>query len=453
MSRPGATRARTASDRVPAALMALALALPPAFAAHAAESSCEDDAHPLLNGLCASASLTLDTFGTVHGGVRKDVAAIGQVALGLDADLGALAGLDGWTVHASAFGIYGRQPAATLTGSLAPPSNIEALSTFRLNELWVQRDLGPWGSIRLGQLAADSEFAAADAAGNLVNGTFGWSVGLAGALPSGGPAYPFAAPGVRLALGDPDAATGLRIGVFAGDPGGRYGDETDPQRHNRYGTNFSTSGGTFIIGEAVTGGTLPEGVEDGPRPWVAKLGFWYHTGGFDAQRWDDGGSSLADPASSGTPRRYGHNLGGYAIGEATVWRGAASSVALFGRVFAAPDDRNLISTQLDGGVAWRGPFGRADDTLSFGASWARVGDGARDLDRDLQAQGEDRVRRDSEAVLELNYDYAVVPGHLSLRPIVQWIIHPGAREPDDRVSDTRPLKDAVLLGLRATATF
>ncbi len=402
---------------------------------------------------CASVEVTVDALATLRGGVRQDAAAIGRAKLSLDTPEEGLFGMEGWSAHLSGFAIYGRQPAATLTGSLAPPSNIEALSTVRLFELWVQRDLGGWGSLRAGQLAADEEFATAGAAGNLINGTFGWPVILAGALPSGGPAYPLATPGIRLALGDPEAATGLRIGVFSGDPGGRYGDDTDPQRHNRYGTNFSTSGGTFIITEAVVGAPAPEDDKEGPRPWVAKVGFWYHTGGFDSQRLDSAGLSLADPASSGVPRRYGDNLGGYAIGEATVWRGEGSSVAVFARLFGAPANRNLISAQLDSGVAWRGPFGRADDTLSFGVSMARVGDDARALDRDRQAQGEDRVTRDMETVLELNYDYAVIPGQLSLRPVVQWIIHPAAREPDDRVSTTRPLKDAVLVGLRATATF
>lgn len=442
---PLPTRTRAGAAIILPVAAWLILPAPSALAACAEGTSLGDWA-------CASVELTLDALANVRGGVRQDAAAIGRAKFMLDTPEEGLFGLEAWSAHLSGFAIYGRQPAATLTGSLAPPSNIEALSTVRLFELWVQRDFGAWGSLRAGQLAADEEFATAGAAGNLINGTFGWPIILASALPSSGPAYPLATPGIRLALGDPEAATGLRIGVFSGDPGGRYGDDTDPQRHNRYGVNFSTSGGTLIIGEAVVGAPVPEGDKEGPRPWVAKVGFWCHTGGFDSQRWDDAGLSLADPASSGVPRRYGDNLGGYAIGEATVWRGEESSVALFARLFGAPSNRNLITAQIDTGVAWHGPFGRAGDTLSFGASVARVSDDARALDRDLQAQGEDRVTRDTETVVELNYDAAVTPW-LSLRPVAQWIIHPAAREPDDRVSTTRPLKDAVLVGLRATATF
>lgn len=446
-----ARRRRRASLRRPSIFLATALSLagtPPAFAAG---DACDEGQPVGEGGLCLSAETVLDMMGTVRGGVRRGAAATGLVRLGLDADLGTLAGLEGWRFHISAFGIHGRQPGATLTGSLAPPSNIEALSTFRLNELWLQRDLGGWGSIRFGQLPADSEFTGAEAAGMLISTAFGWPAMLANALPGGGPAYPLAVPGLRLALGDPEAGSGLRLGLFAGDPAGRPGEGTDPQRHNRYGTNFSFAGGALMMAEVVTGGAAPEG--GGPRPWVAKLGAWYHTAAADAQRRGADGLSLADPASSGLPRRYGQNYGGYAVGEATLWRGETGSLGFFARVFAAPSDRNLIATQMDAGLAWRGPFGRADDTLSFGVSLARIGSAARGLDRDRQAFGEERTRRDHETVLEVNYDFAVVPGHLSLRPVVQWIGHPAAREPDERVSATRPLKDALLLGLRVTATF
>lgn len=442
-----ACRRRRASARQ-AALLVAALSFPAALPAQA-EERCEEG-QPLADGLCLSAEAALDVLGNIRGGVRRGAAATGLIRLGLDADLDALAGLDGWRFHISAFGIYGRQPGPTLTGGLAPPSNIEALSTFRLNEIWLQRDLDGWGSIRFGHLAADSEFAGAETSGKLISTAFGWPAMLANALPGGGPAFPLAVPGLRLALGDPEAGSGLRFGLFAGDPAGRPGEATDPQRHNRYGTNFSLAGGALMMAEAVTGGTAPG---SGPRPWVAKLGAWYHTAGVDAQRRDAAGLSLADPAGSGVPQRYGQNYGGYAVGEATLWRGEAGSLGLFARVFAAPSDRNLIGLQMDAGLAWRGPFGRADDTLSFGVSLARIGSAARGLDRDRQAFGEERTRRDHETVLEVNYDFAVVPGHLSLRPVVQWIGHPGAREPDDRVSATRPLKDAFLLGLRVTATF
>ncbi|MBP0466314.1 carbohydrate porin [Roseomonas sp. PWR1] len=438
--------------RLRTTLAALALlALPAAPRAEETPPACESGT-ALAPGLCLAGTLTGDAMANVSGGIRRGAAAVGQLRLDLTADLGTLAGLDGWRMAASAFAIYGRQPTATRVGSLAPVSNIEALSTVRLFEFWAERSLGEWGSLRFGQLAADAEFAAASGAANLVNGTFGWPVALAGALPSGGPAYPLATPGIRLALGDPEGATGLRLGVFSGDPGGAYGEGTDPQRHNRYGTLFSTRGGAFYLAEAVTGGEAPEG-EDAPRPWVLKLGGWYHTGGFDSVRFDDAGLSLADPASSGTPRRFGNNYGGYAVAEATLWRGEEGWVSVFGRAFAQPGDRNAVDLQLDGGLAWRGPFGRGGDTLSLGVSWARIGARSRDFDRDLIAFGTTRPVRSHETVVELNYDAVVIEDRLSLRPLAQLLFNPAAGEPDERRDRTRALPDAVVLGMRAVLTF
>lgn len=439
--------------RSAAALLAAGLvATPPAALPARAEPPGCDEGHPLTAGLCFDAEATLDTFGNVSGGVRTGVAAIGQLRLGLSADLGALAGLEGWNARLSVVGIHGRQPTPTRIGSLAPVSSIEALPTVRLYEAWLERSLGDWGSIRLGQIAADGEFATLAAAETLVSGTFGWPVALAGALPSGGPAYPLPTPGIRISLGDPEGGTGARFGLFAGDPGGKYGEATDPQRHNRHGTNVGSPGGLFYMAEAVTGGAAPE-EGDGPRPWVLKIGGWYHNGGFDSVRLDENRLSLADPAGSGVPRRFPNNYGGYAVGEAVLWRGEGGHVAIFARGFIQPDDRNAAALQVDGGVAWCGPFGRENDTLALGMSWARIGAASRDFDQDLIAFGAIRPVRSHETVLELGYDAAVIADRLSLRPLVQVLFHPAAREPDERRNPERALPDAVLLGLRVVATF
>lgn len=402
------------------------------------------------SGLCLSLEATFDAVQNLRGGIRSGPAAIGQIRAGLTADFERMAGLEGWTGAVSVYGIYGRQPTPTRVGSLAPVSNIEALSTVRLYDLWLQRSFGEWGSIRFGQLAADSEFAVADAAANLVNGTFGWPVALAGALPAGGPAYPLATLGARLALGDPDGATGLRIAAFSGNPGGQYGVDTDPQRHNRYGTTFSTSGGMFAIAEAVTGGAAPD-EGDGPRSWVLKLGGWFHNGGLDSVLFDDAGLSLADPAGSGVPRRFANNYGLYGVGEVTLWRGEDGWLAAFGRAFTQPDDRNAVSWQVDGGLAWHGPFGRPEDTLSLGVSWARIGNESRDYDRDVNAFGTPWPVRNHETVLEANYDYTVIKDRLSIRPLVQVYLNPAAGEPNEQRGPDTSLPDAVVIGLRMVA--
>lgn len=427
------------------AVTVLALALPAA----ATGADC-DAGLTLRDGLCLSGEATIDAHWAARGGVRTGTTAIGQVRLVLSADLEAMLGLSGWRAEFSGFGILGRQVTLDRVGSLAPVSNIEALPTVRLFEAWIEAPLGGIGSLRFGQLAADSEFAGAFSAGTLTNGAFGWPVALAGALPSGGPAYPLATPGARLALGDLERGTGVRLGLFSGDPGGRYVD-SDAQRHNRHGLAFSRRGGALLLGELVTGGDAPD-PDDAPRRWVVTLGGWYHTGGFDDVRFDRAGLSLADPASSGVPRRYGNNYGGYAVGEVTVWRAAEGWVALFGRAFVQPGSRNAVSAQFDAGVAWRGPFGRNDDTLAVGVSWARIGAASRRFDQDQIAFGAVRPVRTHETVVEVSYE-ASVTEWLTVRPMVQVLFNPAAREPDPRRSATRALADAAVVGVRLSAAF
>lgn len=396
----------------------------------------------LGNGLCLATTGTLDLLGVLAGGVRRGEAAVGQLRVALDVDLAAAAGMEGWRAHVSVLGIAGRSLTATRLGSLSTASNIEAAPSIRLNELWLERTVENLGSLRFGQLAADAEFAVADSAGKLVNSNFGWPLAMAANLPAGGPAYPLPTLGARVALGDPEGGTGLRLGVFSGDPSGGGGDAgADPQRRNRHGVTFSTTGGAFLIGEVVTGAPAPV-VEGDVRAWSARLGGWLHTAEFSDFRSGPRG-----------PRRYDENYGGYAVAEVTVLRDRAESLTLFARAFAAPGDRNVVSLQVDGGLAWRAPLGQEGDTLSFGVTQARIGSAARQVDRDLVRRGVLAERRDRETVIELNYDRMVVENRLWVRPLVQYVVNPGASAPDDRVNPRRGLDDAWVVGLRLTATY
>jgi len=61
--------------------------------------------------------------------------------------------------------------------------------------------------------------------------------------------------------------------------------------------------------------------------------------------------------------------------------------------------------------------------------------------------------RDYEAILEITYQAEIKPGFL-VQPVFQYIAHPagGAVDPNDP-SQTRRIKDAVMLGVRSTITY
>jgi porin len=329
----------------------------------------------------------------------------------------------------------------------------------RLFTLWLEQSFfDEAASVRIGQLAADDEFVTSETAGGLINGTFGWFALAANNLPSGGPAYPLATPGIRL-QGQPTAGSTLRGAVFSGDPAGHPGD-SDPQRVNNSGTTFSFEGGTFWIGEAALainkekgGSTLAGGL-----PGTYKLGFWYHTGRFADQAVDENGLSLADPASSGTPRRHAGNWGVYGVADQKVWREPGTEdqgASLFLRLGGAPGDRNSIDLYVDGGAGWKGLIPTRDaDVLTLGIAFARVSRDARGLDRESRAfSGIDSPLRSHEAVIELSYAAEVVPG-LTVQPDLQYIFNPGGHvaDPGDPTG-VKTVRDALVLGVRTSFAF
>ena len=139
------------------------------------------------------------------------------------------------------------------------------------------------------------------------------------------------------------------------------------------------------------GAAAPE--DSKQRPWVAKLGAWYHNGGFDDQRGDPGiyfaeptsTNTSVDPLANGSVPRKPNNYGLYTVGEVTLWRGETSNLASFARLSFTPGGRNLFDFYGDAGLAWHGPFGRKDDTASIGLAYAQTGAAGRYLDRALRA--------------------------------------------------------------------
>ena len=363
--------------------------------------------------------------GDVSGGISRGITYIGRLEGVVDVDIAKLAGWRGLTFHANGYQIHGDGLSREHVGNLMTVSYIEALATTRLSELWLeQKALGDKLAVRFGQLAADTEFNTSSYATQFINGTFGWPAILAANLPSGGPAYPFAAPGLRVKF-DPDKKMSLLLGVFDGDPAGPG--EGDPQTRNRYGLNFRVQDPAFIMVEGQYRFNQDKGAAG--LAGSIKLGAWGHFGRFDDQRFDTSGLSLADPASTGDPARHRGNHGVYAVIDQQFWRPATGEadkgIGVFARVSASPADRNLIDLYFDGGIVFAGLIhGRPEDVLSFGAAHARISSRARGLDADATVFRYGGLVRDFEALFEANYQIQVLPG-LQIDLDLQQIIHPG----------------------------
>jgi porin len=420
--------------------VASSMAEEPAFADKLTGDWAGDRTRLKDKGVEIGVTYTGETFRNMAGGLRRGTSYEGLLDLTLETDLEKLIGWRGAKTHIRAFQIHnaGGLNAADYAGSLADPSNIDAYATTRLFTAWIQQDFGKAGSIRIGQLAADDEFFGSETAGGLLNGTFGWGNTLAANLPSGGPAYPLATPGVRAEF---NASESFKIlaGVFSGDPAGRNcyrnNPDADPQVCNKHGTTFSFSGGAFWMGEAqylVNQGEQAKGLAAS-----YKFGGWYHSGSFADQRFE--------VAHDG-------NWGLYGVVDQMVWRGRESSVSLFLRGGIVPSDRNLVSWYIDGGIGVKGILpGRAGDTLTFGVAHAHISDDAAAADRDILLLGTPYPIRTGETALELGYKMQVTPWW-SVQPDIQYIIRPGGGDPhpDDT---TKRIGNAFLVGVRSAIRF
>jgi porin len=404
-------------------------------------------------GIQIGADEIFDALANPVGGQKQGAAFEGRFEIFTNIDLGTALGWHGALLHANAYLIHGNGLSSDDVGNLLTVSNIGATPGTRLFSLWLQQSfLDDALSVRAGQIAADDEFFVSQYASLFLNSTFGWPSILGINLPSGGPAYPLATPGLRVRYAFSPALT-LSTAVINGDPA--PDGAGNPQRSDASGTNFRLNGGLFWISEFAYSINIAIGGDEVPGTY--KIGGWYHDGRFDDQRLDSTGLSLADPASDGIPASHRGDFGGYVIADQLLWRTGGSSdrgLAMFFRAGGNPTDRNLIEFHLDGGVTVTGIVpGRDNDVLGFGMSYERVSATRRQLVDDLRnltAIG--LPGADFESALELSYQTQIAPWWVA-QPDAQFILHPGARLPDFAAPSRAVPANALILGMRTAISF
>ena len=395
---------------------------------------------------------TTEVLSNVAGGLRRGAVFDGKLEAMLGIDFGRLAGLDGLTFYGNAFHLHGGGgPNRELIGGLNTVSNIEALPTTRLSELWFEQQFaGGQASLRAGQLVTDTEFLVSQYFGMFI--TSDWPTNPKTNIPSGGAAYPLATPGVRLKI-DPTPQTTALLAVFNGDPAGPCG--RDPELCNRHGVNFRVGDPPFVIGEVqyrYNQDAAARGLAGGVR-----LGAWHHFDRFDDLRFDANGLSLADPSSSGVARRLEGNSGVYGVIDQQLYRpqgaDANSGVLAFARVAYSTPDRSLNDLYIDGGLIFQGLWAaRPADGFGVSFLYAHVSERARGLDRDVRRfSGLATPLRDYELSLDFTYSAALAPGW-TVQPNLQFVVHPGGHVP--RIgAPTEPVRNAVIVGLRSTMRY
>jgi porin len=386
---------------------------------------------------------TSEILGNLTGGLRQGARYEGVTDLNLKINLRPGFHVRG-EIFARAYQIHGRGLSADNIGNLNLTSSIEASRTTRLSELWYEQHFDNW-RLRIGQLAIGTEFLNPDSARLFVNATFGWPTQPSVDLPSGGPGYPLGTPGVRLRV-DPQEGVTTFFALFNGDPTGAG--VGGSQLRDASGTAFRTSDGAWVVGE------IRYNPGDSDKNGTYSLGGWWNSERFRDLRVDTNGVPLASPGSNGTPRRHQGDISFYGIFDQPVLINEADHTRLnvFARAGFAPGDRNLIDVYADGGLTYKGPFGRADDQAGIAVGYAKIGNAARGFDADVvRLTGQFHPIRSGEAVLELTYRFQLA-GWWHLQPDFQYIFNPGGGIANPN-APARRVGDAAVLGLRTAITF
>ncbi len=393
---------------------------------------------------------TSEVLGNPTGGRKIGAAYEGATEMSLGIDLSKAVGLQGGLFNVSAWQIHGRGLSANNIDNLMVVSSIEADRATRLFELWYQQSfLGGKLDIRLGQLAADQEFMISQYAGLFINASFGWPTLPAVDLPAGGPAYPFATPGVRLRV-LPNERTTLLLGVFNGNPAANANfPPSDPQLRNPSGANLRFQG-TFVIGEVQYAVNQGEGAKGLPATF--KLGAWYNSNAFTDQFFATGGETAAGPGV--IPPSQHSDWSVYGVVDQLVWRppGAKEGgMGVFLRAMGAPANRNQVIAFVDGGMTLKGPFGRANDTVGLGFGWARISGVTIAGEQAQVAAGAQVPVQSAETLVELTYQAQLAPWWV-VQPDFQYIFNPGGGILNPNGSGG-VIGSAAVFGLRTVVTF
>lgn len=392
-------------------------------------------------GVTVVFNYTNDVLANVDGGIKRGIIDQGLLETRLTVDLEKAIGWRGLSLFANMFQIHDTgQILRDYVGGINTIAAIEAVPTTRLSELWLEQsfDNGK-GSLRIGQLAADTEFFFSDLSTMFLQSD--WATIVAEDLPSGGAAYPLSTPGVRIKYA-PDPTTSFLFAVLNGNPAGPG--PGDPQLRDRYGLNFRITDPPFVIAEI----QLRNDPSDMSLNHTYKFGAWGHFGSFDDQHFANDGTLLANPAGSGIPEKHRGNEGVYAVIDQQIYRpnGGAkdSGVAVYTRISASPSDRNPIDFYVDGGVVVSGMVPqRPDDKFGVGFIYSRYSDQLADYDRDRAAlTGTPFAVQDFEANIELDYLYQIIPGW-TVQPDLQYVWHPSG-DPD---------RHAVVVGARTALRY
>jgi porin len=364
------------------------------------------------------------SLGKGHDGVISD----GLFDVALDLDLERITHF--WkdaAFHLNVLDIYGPSLSSKYVGDFSNTSNLAGYNSFRLQEIWLQQNF--WDkriSLRAGVLAADTEFFSSQASSLFLNGTLGAFTLLVTNFPDA-PAYPVAAPGIRLDAA-PVSMLDFKAAVFWPNA------DANPAGNNSHGTDFDIRDedgallafeGSFLVNQSPN---------DLGLIGSYRLGTFIQHG--DYTTWQ---SQAAFALGTGGLSRHGTNFMVYGVADQELFKNGQYTVEAFARVGFAPSRYSFVDNYFDAGFNFIGFIPNRDADVA-GIAVARSGISG-DFSDSQVLQG--NPRSTSETVIEATYKIQVAKWG-SIQPDLQYVFNP---------SGVRGSKNAFVLGVRTTIAF
>jgi len=404
------------------------------------------------NGVVLSLQSVSDMLGNTTGGASQGGTYSGLLNFGLAVDLQKAVGWEGASLKNTWLWLYGNNVSSKYIGNALTASTIAGSPAFRCYELWFQQNLfHDVVSLRGGLIPYDTEFMTSDTASLFLNSAFGPMALITLNLPNGGPQYPTATPGLRLAL-QPTSWLTLRSAFMQANPF-----EQENNLHN-FNWNFGSAGGLLNLNEAAASWNKDPGAKG--LPGTAKVGCWFQTG-----QGTQSGEGAEDGYTFGSPSAVSYSSGFYGMidqklysppskvanagcGKNPVSTGqdaqpqsdaSGKGLSSFVQVGFDPQQTSISDFYFSHGFVYTGLIPTRDaDKLGISFGYAQ-------MSNYLQNKiGQSGVPGASfEAVAELTYSIRIAPA-IAIQPDLQYILH---------ASGTQQYGNALVVGARAVVDF
>lgn len=322
------------------------------------------------------------TMSVLSGGLKRGTHYFGNVDLTADFDLEKLVGAKGLSLSLYGLGNHGGSP-SEFVGNFQGVDNIEAPSTFKLYEAYLQQQFDDRFLVQLGLRDYNADYFSTESSKAFLNPTFGIGGIMAQTGVNGPSIFPTTALALNAKYQSPESFY-FQAGIFnaqAGDPNKPYGTQV----------TYNHDAGHLLVSE------LGWAKEDDGAPSKIAFGAWKYT--------------LSDSPQD-TNKGDAYNWGLYAMIDQNLAKGLNGFV----RYGIAEETVNSANMGVDAGLAYKGVVpSRQDDVLGLGVAYLQFANDYKTANA---------ITKDGETVIELLYRLQF-PRGIVVQPGVQHIIDPG----------------------------